>query len=300
LLAAKGVAYAILAKLFDHSVGLGDLSPNASSSMYLFDRSGTPLVSLWSLDRTNRSLMLNLSASSYKVYDLMGNPISISNGTIPYGGTPVYIEGIGISVATLRSAVQGGTVAVELDTTPPNLSLVVHPTGPTQENPVKFRWLAIDETSTTSFGPPKETSSPSDGDPQAIQYSYYLQGYDTNWSPWSVVTFVDYYQIPAGSYDFQLKVRDAAGNISSTNHFALVVGEPLPKPLTLRPLLVDGFFRIHVSGGTNQGFIVVESSSDFFHWTPLHTNSATGGTFEFSDPTNGSPSPRFYRVREQP
>jgi hypothetical protein len=152
----------------------------------------------------------------------MGNPLTIANGIIPYGASPVYVEGQGISVATLQAAVQAGTVAVQPDITPPNLSLVVFPTGPTQENPIKFRWLAIDETSSNTLeGEP----------PQVIQYSYYLQGHDATWSPWSAGTFVDYSQIPAGSYDFQARARDAAGNISSTNHFTLVIGEQPPGPI---------------------------------------------------------------------
>jgi hypothetical protein len=286
---AKGVVYAVLARLFDHSVGLGNISPNASSLMYLFNRGGTPLVGMWSPDRVNRSLTINLNAASYKVYDLMGNPLPIANGIIPYGATPVYVEGQEISVATLQAAVQAGTVTAQPDTTAPNLSLVVFPTGPTQDNPIKFRWLAIDETSSNTLG-----GEP----PQVIQYSYYLQGYDAGWSAWSAGTFVDY-QVPPGSYDFQVRARDAAGNISSTNRVGVVVGEPVPKPLGLTALLSDGAFLIRISGGISEGFIVVESSNDFVHWIPVHTNSATGGVFEFTDPAGGN-LPRFYRAKQQP
>jgi hypothetical protein len=287
---AKGVVYAVLARLFDHSMGLGNISPNPSSLMYLFNRGGTPLVGMWSLDHVNRSVTLNLNAASYKVYDLMGNTVTIANGIIPYGTTPLYVEGQGISVATLQAAVQAATVTVRADTTAPNLSLVVFPTGPTQEDPLKFRWLAIDETSSNTIeGEP----------PQVIQYSYYLQGHDASWSPWSARTFVDYSKIPTGTYDFQVKARDAAGNISSTNHFALVVEFP-SKPLALSAALSDGVYRIQVTGGANQGYIVIEWSNDLLQWTPSFTNSATGDGFEFTDPANGNLAPRFYRAKQQP
>jgi hypothetical protein len=296
---AKGIAYAVLAKLFDHSAGLGNISADPNSIMYLFNRNGTPLLAMWSLDRTNRSLTLNLNSSAFQVYDLMGNTIAVNDGSIPYRATPVYVEGQDISLAALESAVREGTVIVRPDTTPPNLSLVVFPTGPTQENPIHFRWLAIDETSSTFFGPPKETENPSDGDPKAMQYSYYLQGYDADWSSWSDKTFVDYKQVPLGTYDFQVKARDAAGNVSDTNHFTLIVGGPPPSPLGLTAVLSDGVFVIRVSGGTNEGSIVIESSSDFLSWAPVHTNSASGGTFEFTDPAAGG-SPRFYRAKQSP
>jgi hypothetical protein len=223
---AKGVVFAVLARLFDHSTGLGSISPDPNSLMFLFNRGGVPLVGLWSPDGVNRSLTISLNASSYKVYDLMGNTLNIVNGTIPYGAAPVYVEGQGIAVATLQGAVQGGTVAARADTTPPNLSLVVFPTGPTHDNPVKFRWIAVDDTSNNSLENNLETQVH-----QLIQYSYYLQGSDAGWSGWSPKTFVDYSQLSVGSYDFQVRARDAAGNISVTNHFALIVGQPPPGPV---------------------------------------------------------------------
>jgi hypothetical protein len=296
---AKGVALAALARLFDHSAGLGDISPNASSSMFLFDRGGTPLVGMWSLDRTNRSLTLSLSGSSYKVYDLMGNPITISNGTIPYGGTPVYVEGQGISVATLRAAVQAGTVAVRADTTPPNLSLVIFPTGPTQENPVKFRWLAVDET-----------SSSSDGSPKAIEYSYYLQGYDAGWSPWFPGTFVDYLNLVPGTYQFQVRARDAAGNMSSTSHVAVVVGEPTssstPVLAAINDQTIDELALLTVINSATDsdlpaqtltfalvsapGGVTLDSVTGVLTWRPTEAHGPGGYPITLRVFDNGSPS----------
>lgn len=227
---AKGIAYAVLAKLFDHSVGLGNISPNSESYMYLYDRGGTPLVAIWSNDRINRSVALSLEPSLYQVYDLMGNPIVLTNGEIPYNSKPVYIEGEGISVAALQAAVQSGVVTTRADTTPPNLSLAVFPTGPTEANPVKLRWLAGDDT-----------SSPWAGDSDALQYSYLLEGHDTTWSPWSALTFVDYFDLPSGIYDFQVKARDAAGNESPVSHVTVQVDNGAPSsPPSLSVSLSNG------------------------------------------------------------
>ena len=64
----------MLGWLFDYSEGLGDVSPDPDSYMYLFDREDTPVLALWSEDRVNRQLTLAADPASYEMYDLMGNP----------------------------------------------------------------------------------------------------------------------------------------------------------------------------------------------------------------------------------
>ena len=199
----KGVAYSILAYLFDHSVGLGRIPlQDANAVAYLFDRAGTPLVGLWTGDKGNGAVTLSLPASQYKVYDSMGNPLTVSNGVIPYGRTPVYIEGQGISAAALRSALEGAPSGGRADTTPPNLTIASAPLGPTRTRQQRLRWIAIDETSV-----PDPTL------PDAILYSYRLSGPagEGNWSAWAANTYVDYTLAP-GTYTFSVKAKDAAGN----------------------------------------------------------------------------------------
>lgn len=215
---AKGIAYAVLGRLFDHSRGLGDISPNSAAHIYLFDRGGTPLLALWTPDESRRALKINLPASQYTVYDLMGNPVEISGGEIPFNSIPVYVEGKGISVSTLRAAVQNGSVTTRPDVTPPNLSMVIHPTGPTPEQPLKLRWLAIDADAT-----------PSAGNPDAIQYSWILRGFDTEWSPWTAQAFVDYNDVPAGTYQFEVRARDESGNMTSVSVPIVTTGPSRPR-----------------------------------------------------------------------
>jgi hypothetical protein len=205
----KGIAYAILAYLFDHSQGLGDImdetSPNPDTQAYLFNRNGTPLIGLWSQDQANKAIRLNIPESQFKVYDMMGNPLAISNSTILYGRTPVYVEGQGISVDGLRAAFQAGEISERADTDPPRLSISSAPTGPIRENTLRLRWIAIDET-----------SSPDNTNPDAVLYSYRLEGFDDNWSEWSATTYIDYDDLPSGSYIFSVKAKDMAGNLSQT------------------------------------------------------------------------------------
>jgi hypothetical protein len=205
----KGIAYAILGYLFDHSQGLGDIMDETSSDpdtqAYLFSRNGTPLVGLWSKDKINKAIRLNIPGSQYKVYDMMGNPLAVTNSTILYNRTPVYIEGQAISVDDLRAAFQAGEITERADTVPPNLSISSAPTGPVRENALRLRWIAIDET-----------SSPDDPNPDVMLYSYRLEGFNDNWSEWSADTYIDYTSLPTGSYIFSVKAKDAAGNISPT------------------------------------------------------------------------------------
>jgi hypothetical protein len=209
---AKGITLAILAHLFDYSTGLGNISPDPYSHIYLFDRSGTPLVGLWSTDHTNKSIALSLLESQLKAYDMMGNPISVAGSIIQYNRTPIYVEGQGVSVDTFRTAIENGIVSAANDSLPPNLSMVDVPRGPANLNPLRLRWIAIDET-----------SIPSDLSPEAILYSYQLQGIDTNWSEWSAKTVVEYHDLPDGVYTFSVKAKDEAGNISPTVSKEIVI-----------------------------------------------------------------------------
>lgn len=49
---------------------------------------------------------------------------------------------------------------------------------------------------------------------QEIEYQYYLENYDKNWSDWSDLTHKEYNSLPAGSYIFKVRGRDVYGNIS--------------------------------------------------------------------------------------
>jgi Big-like domain-containing protein len=213
----KAIGLSILARLFDHSRGLGPLtSGDEYARALLFDRQGTPLIALYSLDNASRALTLSgLTPQQFKAYDVMGNPLPVSGTTIRFSRQPVYLEGQGISVAALRAAFDGGAIRNVADTLAPYLSINTGPRGQVRfGTAIRFRWGAADDTHT-----------PGPDDPDAISYSYRVAGSPTSggWSTWSANTYVDLPNLPRGSYVFEVKARDLARNRSA----------PVSRPFTV-------------------------------------------------------------------
>lgn len=50
-------------------------------------------------------------------------------------------------------------------------------------------------------------------------YSYYLEGYDEDWSDWSTNLEKEYTQLDHGNYTFHVKTRDSNNNSSEASHF---------------------------------------------------------------------------------
>lgn len=204
----KGVALAILGYFFDHSIGLGDVSPDALSSAYLFDREGTPLAGLFTrrmLD--SKSVTLALSRFKFNAYDMWGNVLPISGTTVPFGANPVYIEGInGLTVAELRSALENGFYTQVADTIAPRISISEGPRGSVSPGSFSFRWIAFDNLSVNMD--PVLTRD-------AILYSYRLGDGSSAWSTWDPSSTLTTTLSTPGSYRFEVRARDEAGNISA-------------------------------------------------------------------------------------
>ncbi len=206
---AKGVAYAIQAYFLDHAKGLGNISPQKEMFAYLFDRAGTPLLGVFMSDLTDmtkrRSMKLDLDRAKWKAFDLMGNELSISDSTVVFGRQPVILEGCnGLTVQDLRAAVQNARGAAVADTTPPELSIADGPRGTIRERSVRLRWIALDETSI-----PWDPSSRN-----SILYSFRLTGREAEWGAWTTQVYEDHADLPPGRYRFEIKSKDASGNVS--------------------------------------------------------------------------------------
>ncbi len=63
-----------------------------------------------------------------------------------------------------------------------------------------------------------------------IEYSYYLKGYDNDWSDWNTKTEKEYSYLPAGNYRFELKARNNLGNESDIYSYSFVILPPGTKP----------------------------------------------------------------------
>jgi hypothetical protein len=181
-----------------------------------FDKADGPVAALYTSDKKPREITLSLNASQLQVLDMMGNPIDNTGSTIPYGRIPVYVKGNGITAEALKSALQAASVSARADTTAPNVSISDAPVGAVNGS-VRVRWIALDDTSYPNLGEinPESNKASEAPDPEAILYSYFLDGYSTSWSKWTSGTYADF-SVPAGSYMFSVVAKDAAGNVSQT------------------------------------------------------------------------------------
>ena len=59
-----------------------------------------------------------------------------------------------------------------------------------------------------------------------IDYSYYLEGFDKDWSEWSRKSEKDYTNLPAGSYTFKVKARNNLRNESAAHSYSFSVMPP--------------------------------------------------------------------------
>jgi hypothetical protein len=97
------------------------------------------------------------------------------------------------------------------------LSISDAPRGPIADHGFRVRWIALDETAYPAVGEIDTlTNAATDSaSPNAIQYSYYLSGYSADWSSWSAENYIDFSNVPSGSYTFYVVAKDLAGNQSS-------------------------------------------------------------------------------------
>jgi DNA-binding CsgD family transcriptional regulator len=71
-----------------------------------------------------------------------------------------------------------------------------------------------------------EYSSPLFEQQSTIEYSYFLEGFDTDWSEWGKKTEKDYTNLPAGNYNFQVKARNNLHNESLVSSYSFSVMAP--------------------------------------------------------------------------
>ncbi len=71
-----------------------------------------------------------------------------------------------------------------------------------------------------------EYSSPLFEQQSNIEYSYYLEGFDKDWSEWSKKSEKDYTNLPSGAYTFKVKARNNLRNESAVNSYSFSVMPP--------------------------------------------------------------------------
>lgn len=100
------IAHAVCARMIDGSRFLGDLWYGPGVGAMLFDRRGTHVLALWTLDETpgtERELAIDTGAPAVRVVNIMGGTRTTRTEAgrlgIPVGGDVVYIEGVSPALA---------------------------------------------------------------------------------------------------------------------------------------------------------------------------------------------------------
>lgn len=100
-----------------------------------------------------------------------------------------------------------------VDATPPDTTIISGPSGDITTNSVVFEWKGSDNYSPDS----------------KLLYSYRLVGFNDNWSGWTLEKSVSYENLPAGTFTFEVKAMDEAGNEDPTpasRSFTVLRSEP--------------------------------------------------------------------------
>jgi ligand-binding sensor domain-containing protein/DNA-binding CsgD family transcriptional regulator len=69
-----------------------------------------------------------------------------------------------------------------------------------------------------------EYASPLYTQPGQVEFSYRLEGFDRDWSDWTLKAEKDYTNLPYGKYTFVVKARDNLGKVSAPASFTFIVG----------------------------------------------------------------------------
>jgi ligand-binding sensor domain-containing protein/DNA-binding CsgD family transcriptional regulator len=59
-----------------------------------------------------------------------------------------------------------------------------------------------------------------------LEFSYYLNGFDNNWSSWSNKSYKDYTNLPAGTYTFNVKARSSPSHESVVYQYTFTIKPP--------------------------------------------------------------------------
>jgi hypothetical protein len=136
------------------------------------------------------------------------------------------------------------------DTTQPQTVITSTPNETINYNKVTFEWTGSDDKTLTTN----------------LTYSYYLEGYDTDYSPFTADTTKTYADLPDGTYTFYVKSRDEAGNIDAapaTVEFTIATPPeeepPAVTPVVSTLLIVPNSDVNHIAVAYNNTIYAIDS-----------------------------------------
>ena len=173
---------------------------NPSSKNYTLQNTGGSSIN-WTASKaqtwdtlSSTSGTLAANASTTVTVSINSNANSLTPGS--YGDTVSFTNTTNGNGNNTRSV----NLTVYPDTTPPDTSITGGPSGTITYNNPNFTYTGTDNVTPTAN----------------LVYATYLQGYDSGWSSFSSSTTKSYSNLPNGSYTFQVKAKDQAGNEDPT------------------------------------------------------------------------------------
>ena len=177
-----------------------------------------------------------------------------------------------------------------VDSISPNTSITGGPSGTINYDDVQFTYTGSDNITSVSN----------------LVYSYRLTGYSSSWSSYSGSTTKSYSNLSNGSYAFEVKAKDEAGNIDSSpasRSFTINVPDPVPSAPTLSSpsngsTITDDtpYFNWNDPTYATGYHIQVDDASSFYSLVIEYTNLAGSN---FNTPSNESldSDTYYWRVR---
>ncbi|MFC1869742.1 fibronectin type III domain-containing protein [Chloroflexota bacterium] len=156
------------------------------------------------------------------------------------------------------------------DTAPPETTIISAPRGTIDNNNITFQWTGSDDVTATAD----------------LVYSYQLEGFDNEYSPFTANTSESYLNLPQESYVFRVKARDEADNIDPTpadSQFTIAITTPGGLPI-LRDSEVN---RIAVGSDGNTIYALdsvntrlYQSSHSGYGWADISSHLGGAGTWD--------------------
>lgn len=164
---------------------------------------------------------------------------------------------------------------------PPETAINIAPNETISYTKVVFEWAGSDDRTLNTN----------------LTYSYFLEGYDTNYSQFTTDTTKTYTDLPDGTYTFYVKSRDEAGNIDptpATIKFAVTIPPPEERPQPATPvvntlLIVPNSDVNHIAVAYNNTIYAIDSPNGKIYrsdhggigWTDI--SRGLGGTAPWTE-----------------
>lgn len=198
-----GAVLAWMRHFLDHGTPHGILTnSNAGvwTECYSWEQgnTGNAMLVVFNRDPTNK--VFTFSTDAFGVVDALGNEIQTNSATLQLGRRPVYILSSELSVEQLSEAFLSATVSIIPDTEAPYASFGIVPHGQMGDGPYEARWTSCDDIWASDYQYP-------DG----LTTRWRVDG--KQWTEWSSAVDGRVDSLGPGIYQWELEVKDLAGNV---------------------------------------------------------------------------------------